>query len=273
MEIYKNRVEKVAEYLRPHLEKTPDIGVILGSGLSGVVHKTEIIWEMPYADIPQFPQASAPGHKARLLLARVGDNTALFFQGRFHYYEGHAIQETVFPVKLLAHLGVKQVLLTNAAGGIQENIEVGSLVLIEDHMSFFLPSPLRGENDDALGPRFPDMSDIYSAGLRNLAQTKARELGISLGHGVYCYMPGPQYESPAEIRALRSLGADLVGMSTVAEAIVAKHAGMEVLGISTVTNLAAGLGESKLAHEDVLSIGEQVSAQASDLVEAIIRSL
>lgn len=266
-------VEAAMNFIREKLDVIPHAAVILGSGLSSVVEEASIVWALAYEEIPGFPNVTAPGHSGKLILSHIEKGYVLFFQGRFHYYEGHAIQTTVFPVKLAAHLGIKKIVLTNAAGSINPSIPVGSLVLLEDHLSFFLPSPLRGENDDAIGPRFPDMTAVYSASLRDLAKEEAEALAINLHTGIYAYMPGPQYESPAEIRALRSLGADLVGMSTVAEAITARHAGMEILGLSTVTNLAAGLEAKALSHENVLQEGKKMSQAASRLLARIVKRL
>lgn len=260
-------------FLLPRFPQMPEAAVVLGSGLGPVAERAAEMVSFAYKDIPGFPQPTAPGHAGRLILAEFAGKTVLLFQGRFHYYEGHGPAAVCFPARLAAALGIRRIFLSNAAGGIPPAAEAGSLMLIRDHISLFLPSPLRGPNDDAAGPRFPDMSEVYSPKLRELAREAASRLGIELCEGVYCFTQGPQYETPAEIRALRSLGADAVGMSTVPEAIAAAHAGLEVLGLSCITNTAAGLADEKLKHEDVLAMGKALSDKASRLIEGLIGAL
>lgn len=262
------------QYIEVHCpEDLPEIAIVLGSGLADVIKEAEILWESPYKAIPGFPESTAPGHKSRLLWARWSGRKVFFLQGRLHYYEGHSVEDTVFPIHLLASLGVKTLILTNAAGGLNPDLELPALMLIKDHLSFFLPSPLRGPNNEDLGPRFPDMTYVYSPELRALAIRAAAEEGIRLDEGVYAYMRGPQYETPAEIRALQRLGADAVGMSTVAEAITASYRGMDVLAISSLTNLGAGLGQGGLDHEDVLQMGRKAGRDLRLLLGRILTEL
>ncbi len=265
--------QQAADTLKDRLPRTPEVAIILGSGLGPVAEHANVELELDYEEIPGFPVSTVEGHAGKLLFGTLSGRDVLLFKGRFHYYEGHDVRTTVFPVKLAIRLGIPRVILTNAAGGIDEDGKPGDLMLIKDHLSFFLPSPLRGANDANLGPRFPDMSRVYTEGLRSLAKAAASDLGIELREGVYAYMTGPQFETPAEIRALRVLGANAAGMSTVAEAIVAAHAGLEVLGISSITNLAAGITGQPLNHEEVLEVGASISEKASLLIETIVARL
>ncbi len=265
--------QTAANILKQRLPRTPEVAIILGSGLGPVAEHAKAEVEINYQDIEGFPVSTVEGHAGKLIFGTLSGRDVLLFQGRFHYYEGHDVRTTVFPVKLAIRLGIPRVILTNAAGGIDEDGKPGDLMLIKDHLSFFLPSPLRGKNDNELGPRFPDMSRVYSEEFRALAKASATTLGIELREGVYAYMTGPQFETPAEIRALRTLGANAAGMSTVAEAIVAAHAGLEVLGISSITNLAAGITGEPLNHEEVLAAGAAISDKASRLIEKIVESL
>ncbi len=265
--------EQAMAFLKERLPRQPEVAIILGSGLGPVAEHADVELSLPYEEIDGFPVSTVEGHAGTLLFGKLSDRDVLMFKGRFHYYEGHPVQKTVFPVRLAIRLGIPRVILTNAAGGINEDAAPGDLMLIKDHLSFFVPSPLRGPNDDTIGPRFPDMTRIYTESLRDLAKTVAKEEGIDLKEGVYAYMTGPQFETPAEIRALRLLGANAAGMSTVAEAITAAHAGLEVLGMSCITNLAAGISGEPLNHEEVLEAGQLVSGKASRLIEKIVGRL
>lgn len=256
----------------------PDIGVVLGSGLGAfadsLLHSTRI----PYAALPGFPVSTAIGHAGELVIGTLGANgkqavDLAVMSGRFHLYEGYTAQQVTSGIRLFAELGVKRVVLTNAAGGINAEYARGALVLISDHINLQGTNPLVGANDSRLGPRFPDMTEPYSLELRQHAHEIADELGIELHEGVYAAVLGPSYETPAEIRFLKTIGADLVGMSTVAETIAANHMGMEVLGISCVTNRAAGLSGEKLHHAEVLEIGQRVAGTFVKLLSAVLRKM
>ncbi len=256
----------------------PKVGVVLGSGLGAfadsLIHATRI----PFADLPGFPVATAIGHAGELVVGTVGANgmqavDVAVMSGRFHLYEGYTARQVTSGIRLFRELGVKQLVLTNAAGGINPDFAKGALVLISDHINLQGANPLVGANDSDLGPRFPDMTEPYSFELRQHAHEVAEKLGIALHEGVYAAVLGPSYETPAEIRFLKTIGADLVGMSTVAETIVANHMGMEVLGISCVTNLAAGLSGEKLHHAEVLEIGCRVAGTFLKLLSAVLRKI
>jgi len=254
---------------KPHLG-VPEIAVVLGSGLGAFAEELKDSVIIPYVDIPNFPRSTAIGHAGRLVIGKLGDLTLAVMQGRVHQYEGYSSREAAFPVRVLARLGVKSLLLTNAAGGINSAYTQGALVLLSDHINLQATNPLNGPNDERFGPRFPDLSEAYSAAYRRFAQDAAREIGIDLKEGVYAALPGPSYETPAEIRYLRTIGADLVGMSTVPEVIVARHMGLDVLAISCVTNMAAGLSGGAINHEEVLQIAERVRGTFVALLAAVI---
>lgn len=264
---------KAVEVVRARTSLKPTIGVVLGSGLGAFADSLNEAVRIPYADIPGLPVSTAIGHAGVLAVGKLGSLEVAVMSGRFHLYEGYTPGETVAGIRMLHALGVKRVVLTNAAGGINPSYGKGALVAISDHINLQGANPLIGPNDGALGPRFPDMTEAYSVRLRTLATETARELGITLHEGVYAAVAGPSYETPAEIRFLRTIGADLVGMSTVAEAIAANHAGMEVLGISCVTNMAAGLSGEKLNHEEVLEIGRRVASTFIGLLSALLPKL
>lgn len=258
-----------AEFVRSRIRIEPSIGVVLGSGLGSFADNLCDTERIPYRDIPTFPMSTAIGHRGELVVGRVGQISAAVMSGRFHLYEGYSAQQVVSGIRLMAELGVRRVVLTNAAGGINPGFSTGALVLISDHINLQGRNPLIGPSDDS-GPRFPDMTEAYSARLRTIAKQTARDIGIELLEGVYAGMLGPSYETPAEIRFLKSIGADLVGMSTVAETIEARHLGLDVLGISCVTNMAAGLSGEKLDHEEVLATGRRVSGTFLQLLEALL---
>ena len=249
------------------------VGVVLGSGLGGFADALEDRRETPYAQIPGWPVSTAVGHAGKLVEGRIGGTDVIVLAGRAHLYEGYTAAQVTFGVRELARRGVRSLILTNAAGGINLDFKPGDLVLISDHINLLGVNPLTGPNDDSIGPRFPDMSEAYSREYRRIAMDAAVEVGTRLGEGVYAAVPGPSYETPAEIRYLRSIGADLVGMSTVPEAIVANHAGMKVLGISCVTNMAAGILPLKLVHEEVLETGARVRDTLVQLLQAIVQRL
>ena len=258
------RVQKAAESVRGTTDAKPKLGLVLGSGLSGLVDQFPGK-AIPFGEIEGYPVATVAGHKG---LLKIGDQTAVM-AGRFHYYEGHSIDSVVLPIFLLKALGVSTVILTNAAGGIHHAMNPGDIVLLSDHINFLGTNPLMGPNNPDLGPRFPDMSSVYDSQLRELA----RRLDPLLHEGVYLAVTGPSYETPAEIRAYRALGADLVGMSTVPEAICARYLGMRVLGISVVTNKAAGLGHAALDHKEVVETGKAAEARLSKLITGLTREI
>jgi purine-nucleoside phosphorylase len=269
------RAESAALVVRIQLSQKPQLGnpeiaVVLGSGLGAFVEALEDTVVVPYADIPNFPRATAAGHAGQLVIGKSGELTVAAMQGRVHAYEGYSTREAGFPVRVLGRLGIKTLVLTNAAAGINSSYRRGGLVLIGDHINLQGGNPLHGPNDERFGPRFPDMTEAYSARLRRLAQDAARELSIELPEGVYAALDGPSYETPAEIRYLRTIGADLVGMSTAPEVIVARHMGIEVLAISCVTNLAAGLSGGATTHEEVLETSERAGKTLTTLLTAVL---
>lgn len=249
------------------------VGIILGSGLGAFADTVENACETPYGEIAGWPPSTAEGHAGKLVTGAVGGRDVIVLAGRAHLYEGYSPAQVVFGIRELARRGVRSVILTNAAGGINLTYRPGDLVLISDHINLTGMNPLTGANDEKIGPRFPDMTEIYSAHYRELAQDAARSLGLSLKEGVYAGLFGPSYETPAEIRYLRAIGADLVGMSTTLEAIAAAHAGMRVLGISCVTNMAAGILQQKLVHEEVLAVGERVRETMIQLLTTVVPQL
>lgn len=261
---------EAARYVQSQSGIAPRIGVVLGSGLGAFADCLSGRVVIPYRDIPDFPQSTATGHKGELVLGRLGNLPLAVMSGRFHLYEGYSARQAVLGVHLFRELGVKQLVLTNAAGGINPAYRAGSLVLLSDHINLQGSNPLVGPNDERLGVRFPDMTTVYSKRLRRLAAESGHDLDIPIYEGVYAALLGPSYETPAEIRFLRTIGADLVGMSTAGEAIAANHLGLEVIGISCVTNLAAGLTGQKLEHEEVLAIGRRVSGAFVQLLQAML---
>jgi purine-nucleoside phosphorylase len=249
------------------------VGMILGSGLGGLADELEERVEIPYADIPGWPVPTAVGHAGRLALGTLDGLPVAVMRGRVHLYEGVEPDRAVFGVRVLGRLGIRTLVVTNAAGAIDESFRPGMLVFISDHVNLSGRSPLVGKNDDALGPRFPDMSDAYDPELRRTARETAGRLGIEAGEGVYCAWLGPQFETPAEIRFIRAIGGDLAGMSTVPEVIAARHLGIRCLGISVVTNMAAGITEGKLGHEQVLTGGAEAAPRLTALLRQLLPTL
>ncbi len=264
------RISEARLFIEQATPLRPRIALVLGSGLGGFAEQVAQRLEIPYEDIPHWPSSTAVGHAGKLVLGEAEGAPTAVMAGRVHYYEGYSMKEVIFPVRVLASLGVRALVLTNAAGGINQNLHQGGLVLISDHINLQGSNPLIGPNDDRLGPRFPDMTEAYDRRFRELARAAAGELKLELQEGVYAALTGPSYETPAEIRYLRAIGADMVGMSTAPEVIVANHMGLRVLGISCVTNLAAGLSGRKLSHEEVLETGERVKGSLVTLLRAII---
>ncbi len=250
-----------------------DTAVILGSGLGGYEEQLMNPAEIEYDDIPGFPLSTVPGHAGKFIVGTVRDKRVLVMSGRIHSYEGYSMEKVTLPVRVMSMIGVKTLIVTNAAGAVNESFRPGDLVIIDDYINLSGRNPLRGKNLDRFGPRFPDMTYAYDPELRAAAAQEARKLGIDVRHGVYCWMNGPCFETPAEIRMARILGADLVGMSTVPETIVARHCGMRVLGISSVTNMAAGVLDAPINHEEVLAVGEAVREPFRKLVDAVIDTM
>jgi purine-nucleoside phosphorylase len=258
----------------PRIGATPEIAMVLGSGLGALAREVRDATVIPYAEIPHMPRSSVEGHAGELVVGTLGGRRVAILSGRVHYYEGHGMDAVVFGVRLAALLGIPKLFLTNAAGGVDTDMRPGDLMVIRDHIHTFIPSnPLRGDNDTRLGPRFPDMTEAYDRRMRNLLRDAAEELSIELHIGVYVCVPGPSYETPAEVRMLRNLGADAVGMSTTGECIAARHAGMRVVGLSCITNLAAGLGSSELSHEEVKETAGAASGRLRALVLRFLERL
>lgn len=256
--------------VRSRLSVTPKVGMILGSGLGILAEEVEQAEFLPYEEIPHFPRSSVEGHEGRFVFGYLQGVPVAVMQGRFHYYEGHEMDAVTYPVRIMKLLGIDDLLITNAAGGCNPDFTPGDLMVITDHIKFFDDSPLRGRNLSQFGPRFNDMSDAYTLRLRETAFQAAQNLGINLVSGVYANMPGPSFETPAEIRMLRVLGADAVGMSTVPEVITASHAGMRVLGISCITNMAAGMLEQQLSHHEVIETGARVRKTFASLIREVL---
>ena len=265
------RLDETVGAIRTRRDGTPSVGLVLGSGLGSFADNLANRLSIPYAEIPNFPVSTGVvGHAGELVLGQVGQTPVAVLSGRVHFYEGRPMAETVFPARVLARLGAKAVVLTNAAGGLRLTFKPGDLMLLSDHINGFGTNPLIGPNEEALGPRFPDMSSVYDPALRRIAKAAARQLRIPLKEGVYVGLHGPSYETPAEIRTLRRLGADAVGMSTVPEAIALRHAGVRVLGISTITNMAAGILKKPLNHAEVLETTQRIGARFVKLLAAIV---
>jgi len=267
------RADEAAAVIRDACSEPPRIAVVLGSGLNELADRIVEPMSVPYDQVPHFPRTTVMGHEGKALLGKLGGAPVIMFQGRFHYYEGHDLETVTFPVRVLQKLGVTSLVLTAATGGIRADLRAGNLVLLSDHLNLLGVNPLRGPNDERLGTRFPDMTEVYSKRLRAIAKEEGKRLGIELVPGVYACMPGPCYETPAEIRMLRTLGADVVGMSTVPEAIVARHAGIEVLAFALVSNAAAGVLGTPITHEDVLEAGRKAAPTLARLIERVVARL
>ena len=271
-----SKAQEAVRVVRERAKVAPRLGIILGSGLGGFASQVEDTVTIPYAEIPHFPQSTVAGHSGKLVVGSIGGVPVAVMQGRVHAYEGYAMDEVTFPARVLGLLGCKRLIVTNAAGGIRANIAPGSLVLISDHINLTGHNAALGPNEsrfaciDGAGQRFFDMTAAYSPAVRKLAAAEAARQGIAISEGVYLAVLGPSYETPAEIRAFRTLGADLVGMSTVHEVIVARHMGIDVLGISLVTNLAAGVSGDAIQHDEVMDIGRRVERQFTGLLAALV---
>ncbi len=266
------KLRKAAEAVREACGEA-SAAVVLGSGLGGFEDTLLDPRSIDYADIPGFPVSTIPGHAGRFIAGTTRDKRVLVMSGRFHSYEGYSMDAVTMPVRVMSLLGVKTLVLTNAAGGVNTDFRPGDLMLITDFINLTGRNPLRGRNLDGFGPRFPDMSRAYDPALRDMAAGEAAKLGIALRSGVYCWMNGPCFETPAEIRMVRALGADAVGMSTVPETIVARHCGIRVLGLSSITNMAAGILDAPITHDEVLAVGESVRMKFRRLLEAVIDNM
>jgi purine-nucleoside phosphorylase len=277
---YFDHVNEAATFLKSRLGTLESrIGIVLGSGLGAVAEAVETTAIVPYGEIPHFPQSTVEGHSGRIVAGRLNGVPVVVMQGRVHFYEGYSPQQVTFPMRVLGRMGIRTAILTNAAGGINLSARVGDLVLISDHINLLGFNPLNGPNEARFGDgkktglRFFDMTEAYSRALRDLAHKAGREDGLYLTEGVYLATPGPSFETPAEIRAFRELGADLVGMSTVPETIVARHMGIEVLGISCVTNLAAGISQTPLSHEEVFEAGGKAQHRLASLLQRVVPAI
>jgi purine-nucleoside phosphorylase len=267
------RAETAAKFIQKKTRLRPKIALVLGSGLGAFADEFAQATRIPYSKIPHYPRSTAIGHAGQLVIGTVEGVEVAGMQGRVHLYEGYSAKELAFPIRVFARMGVKAIILTNAAGGVKREFIEGRLVVISDHINLLGVNPLAGPNEDKFGGRFPDMTAAYDKRFRELTLAEGRLLGINLGEGVYAAVAGPSYETPAEVRYLRSIGADLVGMSTVPEVIAARHSGLRVLGISCVTNAAAGVLDQPLDHKDVLETAERMKGQFTGLLRAVIPDL
>jgi purine-nucleoside phosphorylase len=267
------RAEHAVETLRARTTLQPRIALVLGSGLGGFADEFEDAVVIPYREIPGFVSSTAQGHAGSLVIGTVEKIPVAAMQGRVHSYEGYSLEEVTFPIRTFKLLGIDKLILTNAAGGIDVQLKQGALMVISDHLNLMGMNPLRGPNDEQFGPRFPDMSEVYTRELQELVTEEARALGVNVRRGIYAALAGPSYETPAEIHMLRAFGADAVGMSTVPEAIVARHMGMSVVGISCITNMAAGISEQTINHQEVMETGEMVRESFTQLLRRIISKL
>jgi purine-nucleoside phosphorylase len=265
-----DRVDQTAAAIRSRCGTLPETAIVLGSGLGDFAETLLDAIATPYADLPHWPASTVVGHAGRLVIGTVAGRRVAALSGRVHVYEGHDLSTVVFGTRVMGRLGVKRIILTNAAGGINTGFAQGALMIIDDHINMMGSNPLVGPNDERFGPRFPDMSEVYSARLRGVADAAAKSRGIPVSHGVYVAVHGPSYETPAEIRFFRTIGADAVGMSTVPEAIAARHMGLEVLGISCITNMAAGVLPQPLVHDEVMETARRVRGSFISLLEGII---
>lgn len=268
-----SRIGESAKYIKEILKDTPEVGIILGSGLGELADKVENKIIIKYADIPNMPVSTVAGHAGQFVFGMLEGKKVIMMQGRFHFYEGNKMEDVVLPVYVMKAIGVNTLIVTNAAGGVNIGFKPGDLMLINDHINFAANNPLIGKNDDNIGPRFPDMSEAYSKKLINLAKQCGSDLGIGLVEGVYMMMTGPMYETPAEIRMARVLGADAVGMSTVPEVTAANHCGVKVLGISCITNMACGILDKPLNHSEVIETSNMVKDKFAKLVRSIVSKL
>ncbi|MCF8008759.1 MAG: purine-nucleoside phosphorylase [Halanaerobiales bacterium] len=267
------KINQAVDYIKRKIDIKPDTGLILGSGLGVLAEEIENSIYIKYEDIPNFPVSTVEGHAGQFVIGNLEEKKVIAMQGRFHYYEGYSIKEVILPIRVFYKLGVKNLIVTNAAGGINRNFKPGNFMIIKDHINLLGENPLIGENLKEFGPRFPDMSEVYNKDLIKLAEEVALEYKIKTKKGVYVALSGPSYETPAEIRHLRSIGADAVGMSTVPETITANQMGINILGISCITNMAAGVLPKPLNHKEVMEIAEQVKPKFSKLIKGVLKKM
>ena len=263
-------LNEASDFIKNKIDYEPEIGIILGSGLGDFADNLENKINIKYEEIPHFKHSSVEGHKSQLVFGKINNKNLIIMQGRIHYYEGYSMNDVVFPIKVMKKLGVKTLIITNAAGGINENFSIPDLMLIKDHINFLGTNPLIGANDSTLGTRFPDMSDIYDKILRGMVKNCAKKIGLDLKEGIYLATTGPSYETPAEVRMFKILGADAVGMSTVPEAIIANYCGIKVIGISCITNFAAGLNPENLNHKEVIEESAIIKDKFIKLLNEIV---
>jgi len=269
----RERLLKTVSYLKNKVKIKPEIGIVLGSGLGELANLVEDPLIIPYKDIPEFPVSTVKGHKGNLIFGNINGKNVAMMQGRFHLYEGYPVNKVVFGVRVLGLLGIKTLIVSNAAGGINENLQPGDLMVIKDHINFVGENPAGGEEIEELGPRFFDMTCAYDEKLRSIAREVFEELGVSFKEGVYAFFKGPSYETPAEIRMLKILGADAVGMSTVPEVIAARQMGIRVFGISLITNMAAGISKAPLSHEEVLDVSKKAGEKFVNIILGVVEKI
>jgi purine-nucleoside phosphorylase len=267
------KIDEAVSFLRSKSSLVPRAGVILGSGLGTLAESIDPDVILPYSEIPGAKPSAVIGHSGRMIIGRAGAVPVVVLQGRIHFYEGHSMEEVMFLSRVIGRLGIRELIVTNAAGAVNKSYSVGDLMLLSDHINFMGANPLRGPNLDELGLRFPDLSEAYSVALRDKAKAEAKRLGIKVQEGVYLALSGPSYETPAEIRAFRVLGADAVGMSTVPEVVAMAHMGIPVLGISCITNMGVGILPQKLHHDEVMEATQRVSKQFVELVLGVLRTM
>jgi len=268
-----DRAQRAADQIRSSANAEPSVAIVLGSGLGAFADELTESTSLAYKDIAGFAQATVEGHAGRLVIGKAGEVPIAAMQGRFHFYEGYSLEDVTFPIRVLKSLGVRTLILTNAAGSLNTEFTPGSLMVISDHINLMGVNPLIGRNDERFGPRFPDLTSTYDPDLQNIVIEEARAMKIDMRRGVYAALTGPSYETPAEIHMVRTLGADAVGMSTVPEAIVARHMDMRVIGISCITNLAAGVSDRPVDHSQVIATGERVREQFTELLRRVIAKL
>ncbi|MDY0396517.1 purine-nucleoside phosphorylase [Virgibacillus halophilus] len=271
--VYENYINDASIYIEQKINTKPTIGLILGSGLGVLADQIKDPVTIAYKHIPHFPESTVSGHKGQLVIGELEGQQVIAMQGRFHYYEGYTMQQVTFPVRVMKELGVETLIVTNAAGGINTDFEPGALMIITDHINNMGNNPLIGPNEESAGPRFPDMSQAYDPELIKLAKVCANGLGLGVEQGVYVANTGPAYETPAEIRMLRAMGGDAVGMSTVPEVIVARHSGMNVLGISCISNMAAGIMDQPLTHQEVMETTDKVREDFLRFIKRIVHNI
>lgn len=270
---FNEKVQQTKDYLLSQIDQLPSIGLVLGSGLGILADEIENPIYIPYNEIPHFPASTVTGHAGRMVIGDLKGKRVIAMQGRFHYYEGHSLEAVTYPIRMMKAIGVQQIIVTNAAGGINPNFKPGDLMIIQDHINLTSQNPLIGPNEEEFGERFPDMSEAYSKKLIALAKDVASKNKINMVEGIYAGMLGPSYETPAEVNFLSIIGASAVGMSTVPEVIVAQHSGLEVLGISCISNMAAGISEHSLTHDEVMETTENIKAQFLQLVKEVIAAM